>query len=163
MHVVGKFCLPAITSTFKSFFRLNSFSFWSFRDSKGRKMALTSLNVYTTSHLLRQTSFYILCHGLPVKILEAAVPLGRWKVSLRWLSMGCCQIQTTQCNSLDLILMRLWCWCKSKDSSIGIHWKYNRAISWQNQQNECAPSKDFDQPGHPPSLISVFAVRLMGS
>ena len=29
-----------------------------------------------------------------------------------------------------------------------------------NQQNTCAPSKDSDQPGHPPSLISVFAVRM---
>ena len=27
----------------------------------------------------------------------------------------------------------------------------------------CAPIEDSDQPGHPPSLISVFAVRLMGS
>ena len=26
----------------------------------------------------------------------------------------------------------------------------------------CAPSKDSDQPGHPPSLIRVFAVRFMG-
>ena len=24
-----------------------------------------------------------------------------------------------------------------------------------NQQNECAPSEDSDQPGHPPSLIRV--------
>ena len=24
----------------------------------------------------------------------------------------------------------------------------------------CAPSEDWDQPGHPPSLISVFAVRM---
>ena len=37
------------------------------------------------------------------------------------------------------------------------------AATWQNQQNECAPSEDSDQPGHPPSLIRVFAVRLMGS
>ena len=42
--------------------------------------------------------------------------------------------------------------------------------------NDCAPSEDSDQPGHPPSLIEdsdqpghpsslikVFAVRLMGS
>ena len=29
-----------------------------------------------------------------------------------------------------------------------------------NQQNECAPSEDSDQPGHPPSLIRVFAVRM---
>ena len=31
------------------------------------------------------------------------------------------------------------------------------AETWQNQQNECAPSVDSDQPGHPPSLIRVFA------
>ena len=37
------------------------------------------------------------------------------------------------------------------------------AASWQNQQNECTPSKDSDQPGHLPSLIRVFAVRSMGS
>ena len=24
----------------------------------------------------------------------------------------------------------------------------------------CAPSEDLDQPGHPPSLIRVFAVRM---
>ena len=34
------------------------------------------------------------------------------------------------------------------------------ATPWQNQQNDCAPSKDSDQPGHPPSLIRVFAVRM---
>ena len=26
----------------------------------------------------------------------------------------------------------------------------------------CVPSEDSDQPGHPPSLIRVFAVRSMG-
>ena len=36
------------------------------------------------------------------------------------------------------------------------------AISWQNQQNDCVPSEDSDQPGHPPSLIRVFAVHSMG-
>ena len=34
------------------------------------------------------------------------------------------------------------------------------ATTWQNQQSDCAPSKDSDQPGHPPSLIRVFAVRM---
>ena len=34
------------------------------------------------------------------------------------------------------------------------------AVTWQNQQNECAPSEDSDQPGHPPSLIRVFAIRM---
>ena len=37
------------------------------------------------------------------------------------------------------------------------------ATTWQNQQNECAPSEDSDQPGHPPSLIRVFAVRMKKS
>ena len=27
----------------------------------------------------------------------------------------------------------------------------------------CAPSEDSDQPGHPPNLIRVFAVRSLGS
>ena len=34
------------------------------------------------------------------------------------------------------------------------------ATSWQNQQNDCTPSEDSDQPGHPPSLIRVFTVRM---
>ena len=34
------------------------------------------------------------------------------------------------------------------------------ATTWQNQQYGCAPSEDSDQPGHPPSLIRVFAVRM---
>ena len=32
--------------------------------------------------------------------------------------------------------------------------------TWQNQQNECARIEDSDQPGHPPSLNRVFAVRM---
>ena len=32
---------------------------------------------------------------------------------------------------------------------------------WQDKTNsDCAPSEDSDQPGHPPSLIRVFAVRM---
>ena len=34
------------------------------------------------------------------------------------------------------------------------------AATWQNQRCECVPSEDWDQPGHPPVLIRVFAVRL---
>ena len=37
-------------------------------------------------------------------------------------------------------------------------WKW--AASWQNQQNDCVPGEDPDQPGHLPSLIRVFAVRM---
>ena len=36
--------------------------------------------------------------------------------------------------------------------------KHNWAASWENQQNDCAPNEDSDQPGHPPSLIRVFVV-----
>ena len=44
-------------------------------------------------------------------------------------------------------------WCK-KDTWVA---------SWQNQQCGCAPSEHSDQPAHPPSLIRVCAVHLMGS
>ena len=40
------------------------------------------------------------------------------------------------------------------------HWYEIWAASWQFQQIECAPSEDSDQPGHPPSLIRVLAVRM---
>ena len=33
------------------------------------------------------------------------------------------------------------------------------AAAWQNQQNDRAPREDWDQPGHSPNLIWVFAVR----
>ena len=36
----------------------------------------------------------------------------------------------------------------------------NWATGRQNQQSDCAPSEDSDQPGHPPSLIRVFAVHM---
>ena len=41
--------------------------------------------------------------------------------------------------------------------------KQKKKKKQQQQKNECAPSEDSDQPGHLPSLIRVFAVRLMGS
>ena len=34
------------------------------------------------------------------------------------------------------------------------------AAAWQNQQCGCVSSEDSDQPGHPPGLIRVFAVRM---
>ena len=37
---------------------------------------------------------------------------------------------------------------------------FSWAATWQHKQNGCAPSEDSDQPGHPPSLIRVFAVRM---
>ena len=42
---------------------------------------------------------------------------------------------------------------------------YNTSITYEPPHDKtnkmaCAPSKDSDQPGHPPSLIRVFAVRM---
>ena len=34
------------------------------------------------------------------------------------------------------------------------------AAPWQKQQNDLCAQQRIDQPGHPPSLISVFAVRM---
>ena len=44
-----------------------------------------------------------------------------------------------------------------------VWWTHKWAATWQNQQSVCVPIEDLDQPGHPPSLIRVFAVHLMGS
>ena len=53
------------------------------------------------------------------------------------------------CTQTQNILKLLYHACKK-------YW----AATWQNHQCGCAPSEDSDQPGHPPSLIRVFAVRM---
>ena len=50
-----------------------------------------------------------------------------------------------------------------KETSGGKSREEKWATTWQNQQNECAPSEDSYQPKHPPRLIRVFAVRSMDS
>ena len=59
--------------------------------------------------------------------------------------------------------------CYRKTCKYWVTWNYCRnfsknwtkfAATWQNQQSDCAPSEDSDQPGHPPSLIRIFAVRM---
>ena len=44
----------------------------------------------------------------------------------------------------------------SKEPYIFLKW----TASWQNQQNDCVPSEDSDQPENPPSLIRVFAIHM---
>ena len=51
-------------------------------------------------------------------------------------------------------------YCLNEDS-MSVSVTKNWTATQRNQQNECAPSEDSDQPGHPPSLIRVFAVRSM--
>ena len=42
-------------------------------------------------------------------------------------------------------------------------WRWNEARHDKTNKMTCVPSEDSDQPGHPPSLIRVFAVHFMGS
>ena len=49
---------------------------------------------------------------------------------------------------------------KFGDHRTELTYKSSWATTWQNQQSECVPSEGSDQPGHPPSLIRVFAVRM---
>ena len=58
-----------------------------------------------------------------------------------------------KCQSSDQITVRSAETCESR------HEKKKK----KNTKNECMPSKDSDQPGHPSNLIRVFAVRSMGS
>ena len=53
----------------------------------------------------------------------------------------------------------------SKEVVFGLEGEH---FTFEPQQDEtskmtCAPSEDSDQPGHPPSLIRVFAVHFLGS
>ena len=40
------------------------------------------------------------------------------------------------------------------------HTKIKWATTWQNQQNECVPSEDSDQPGHPPVYPAKTQISL---
>ena len=67
------------------------------------------------------------------------------------------------CNIIIMMYNFLWtkiCILLDCYHSLLNHHKYIWAATWPNHQNDCAPSEDSDQPGHPPSLIRVFAVRM---
>ena len=75
--------------------------------------------------------------------------VSRWTIVTRPLqlqlrkTLNLCSVNSFYSNSV--CCLRLWCLKK---------W----AGTQQNQQNDkCAPSEDWDQPGHLPSLIRVFA------
>ena len=63
-------------------------------------------------------------------------------------NMGVAQILTMGSNALYFIVFAF------------VHLYTIWAATRQNQQSDCAPSEDSDQPGHPPSLTRVFAVRM---
>ena len=54
----------------------------------------------------------------------------------------------------DLLLLHLTVYSRCMTSYVLV---LILSASWQNQQNDYAPSEDSGQPGRPPSLIRVFA------
>ena len=65
--------------------------------------------------------------------------------------------------SVGILFLEIWCdslinaaQFRTIASSTVTIW----AASWKKQQTDCAPSEDSVQPGHQPSLIRVFAVRM---
>ena len=60
-------------------------------------------------------------------------------------------------------LLILYHGCKFCIGSINLLLKKYEPHRDKTNKMARAPSEDSDQPGHPPSLIRVFAVRSMGS
>ena len=100
--------------------------------------------------------------------MNSVYGLSRWSQFLACRSTSLSYLEPWSCFSLDLCLQH------GPDSAViyrcdtlqlfhspemaGI--KHIWAATWQNRQNECAPSEDSDQPGHPSSPTRVFAVRM---
>ena len=63
---------------------------------------------------------------------------------------------TSGCNTIYSLFNFIIMTAIFTDNSIFLIW----AATWQNQQCGCVPREDSDQPGHSPSLIRVFAVRM---
>ena len=61
------------------------------------------------------------------------------------------------CRMTRTIFLLLMCSCVSGQQLFP---QSKWAASWQNQQNDICAQRDSDQPGHPPSLIRAFAVRM---
>ena len=72
-----------------------------------------------------------------------------------WGGVSCPVCQQFVCT--NLYLFESYCGTEPESREKNSHiW----AATWQNQQSDWAPSEDSDQPGHPPSLIRVLAVRM---
>ena len=75
-------------------------------------------------------------------------------LSLRVVYMWFCQAQTQQSQKSTNFTLNN----KNNYSIVIIFILHKMSRNMTNQENEYAPSKDSDQPGHPPSPIRVFAV-----
>ena len=93
-----------------------------------------------------------------------------WAISVGQLGYFCKAVNICDgCINND---MSLYSFCTLVPESLGLTssramrcskaWNGNKiwAAIWQNQQSDCAPSRNSDQPGHLPSLIRVFAVGM---
>ena len=96
--------IAGVACTFMGISLLNSCIFWSFQNGKARKMALTSLDVYTTSHPLHQTSlnFAPLATG---PNFGSSIAIGLLKGQSDVTLSGMLLDPNNAVNSLDLILI----------------------------------------------------------
>ena len=110
---------------------------------------------------------------------DSIIPiLAKSKISRHWLvSVVCCWAGQFEAYLVGKIRRQIFSWRGSLTLTVLFSYETNKfpvsvaeqekidkwATTWQNQQNECAPSEDLDQPGHPSSLIRVFNVRSVGS
>ena len=69
------------------------------------------------------------------------------------------------CTVASVLVLKCWTkhyrTCMSYDPFLSVP-SINWAMTWQNQQNECAQSEYSDQLGHPPSMIRVFVLSTVG-
>ena len=75
---------------------------------------------------------------------------------LKWCENWCNIIKQSQ-QSVAYVILNTH---KSQSASGWVCKIHIWAGTRQNQQSQCAPSEDSDQPGHLPTLIRVFAVRM---
>ena len=89
---------------------------------------------------------------IPKSTVASVMPVDRYKCDILWKI------------SVNHTILRSWiAGTERYVQLLGAMLEMKWATTRQNQQNDCAPSEDSDQPGHPPSLIKVFAVHSMGS
>ena len=91
---------------------------------------------------------------------QAWNPLPRWWSNFRSILTVPCSVNKLQFYKAKHLYQRLAVHAITGTSFVLVGCGHIWAASWENQQSECAPSEDSDQPGHPPCPIRVFAVRM---
>ena len=98
-----------------------------------------------------------------LSILSATSPSGKTAINKRQTDQSLVQFFPSHCVDIQYIFNIISRQFMSsgrpymkEPNTPGKKW----AASCQNQRTDCAPSEDSAQPGHPPSLIRIFAVRM---